>query len=49
MNLYFVRHAEAKPLGGLVTTDAARPLTADGERDARIMGRMLSRLEFTSR
>jgi phosphohistidine phosphatase len=45
MNLYFVRHAEAKPLGGPVTTDAARPLTADGERDARIMGRMLSRLE----
>lgn len=45
MNLYLVRHAEAKPLGGPVTTDAARPLTADGERDARMMGRVLSRLE----
>lgn len=45
MNIYLVRHAEAKPLGGPVTTDAARPLTAEGERTARLMGRVLLRLE----
>jgi len=45
MMLYLVRHAEARPLGGPVTTDAARPLTAEGEQNARLMGRLLSRLE----
>ena len=45
MTLYLVRHAEAKPLGGPITTDTARPLTVEGERTARQMGRMLLRLE----
>lgn len=45
MTLYLVRHAEAKPLGGPITTDTARPLTAEGERTARLMGRLLLRLE----
>ena len=45
MTLYLVRHAEAKPLGGPVMTDTARPLTAEGERTARLMGRVLLRLE----
>jgi phosphohistidine phosphatase len=45
MTLYLVRHAEAKPLGGPVTTDTARPLTVEGERTARLMGRMLLRVE----
>ncbi|MCC6398627.1 MAG: phosphohistidine phosphatase SixA [Bacteroidetes bacterium] len=45
MNLYLVRHAEAKHIGGSITTDAARPLTADGERAALMMGRFLGRVE----
>jgi phosphohistidine phosphatase len=45
MNLYLVRHAEAKHIGGSITTDAARPLTAGGERDALMMGRFLGRVE----
>ena len=45
MTLYLVRHAEAKPLGGPITTDTARPLMVEGERTARQMGRMLLRLE----
>lgn len=45
MNLYVVRHADARPLGGAVTTDAERPLSARGEDDARMMGRVLARIE----
>ncbi len=45
MKLYLVRHAEAKPVGGAITTDAARPLTDEGERDALLMGRALARIE----
>jgi phosphohistidine phosphatase len=45
MNLYLVRHAEAQPLGGLVTSDLERPLTVEGERNALAMGRVLSRVE----
>lgn len=45
MNLYLVRHAEAQPVGGLVTTDADRPLTVEGERNALAMGRLLLRME----
>ena len=45
MNLYLIRHAEAKPLGGPVKKDADRSLTAEGERTALLMGRVLFRLE----
>jgi phosphohistidine phosphatase len=39
MNLYLVRHAEALPIGGDVRRDADRPLSAQGERDAVLLGR----------
>lgn len=45
MNLYLVRHAEAQPVGGLVTTNADRSLTVEGERNALVMGRLLFRME----
>lgn len=45
VNLYLVRHGEAASLGGKVTRDADRPLTAKGERDIASMGSALSRLD----
>lgn len=45
MNLYVVRHADARPLGGTITTDSERPLSPRGEMDARAMGRVLARVE----
>jgi phosphohistidine phosphatase len=45
MNLYVVRHADARPLGGTITTDNERPLSARGEMDARAMGRVLAKVE----
>ena len=45
MNLYLVRHAEAAPIGGAVTRDADRPLSAKGEHDAKLIGRFLSTVD----
>jgi phosphohistidine phosphatase len=45
MNLYVVRHAEARPLGGTITSDTERPLTSKGEQDARVVARVLARVE----
>jgi phosphohistidine phosphatase len=45
MILYLARHAEAVELGGVISRDAERPLTTQGEQDATLMGRVLSRLE----
>jgi phosphohistidine phosphatase len=45
MNLYIVRHAEALPLGGIVTRDADRRLSPHGEEDATLMGRALAQLD----
>jgi len=45
MNLYVVRHADARPLGGAITTDNERPLSPRGESEARAMGRVLARVE----
>ena len=45
MNLYVVRHAEALPLGGIVTHDAQRRLSPRGEEDAKLMGRILAHLD----
>jgi phosphohistidine phosphatase len=45
MNVYVVRHADARPLGGTITTDDERPLSARGEHDARVMARLLARVE----
>ena len=42
MNLYLIRHNEARPVGGEIIRDADRPLTDDGERIAGLMGRMLA-------
>ncbi len=42
MNLYIVRHAEAVPLGRGISRDADRPLSAHGERDAAVVGRVLA-------
>ena len=45
MNLYVVRHAEALPVGGMVTRDADRRLSPRGEEDAALMGRALAHLD----
>ena len=45
MNLYLIRHADAMPVGGLVTQDADRRLSPRGEDDAVLMGRALALLE----
>jgi len=45
MNLYVVRHADARPLGGTITADNERPLSPRGEMEARAMGRVLARVE----
>ena len=45
MNLYVMRHAEALPVGGIVTRDADRHLSPRGEEDAALMGRALAHLD----
>lgn len=45
MNLYVVRHADALPVGGIVTRDADRRLSPRGEGDAGLMGRALAHLD----
>ncbi len=44
MNLYLVRHAESRGIGGSIVRDADRPLTAEGEQDALLMGKALARI-----
>lgn len=41
MNLYVIRHADAQPLGEGIPDDAARPLTDQGEAQARELARGL--------
>jgi phosphohistidine phosphatase len=43
--LYLVRHGEAHPLGGKIICDDDRTLTQQGEADARLIGKVLSRLD----
>lgn len=45
MNLYVVRHAEALPIGAGISRDSERPLSAHGEHDAALMGRVLALAE----
>jgi len=45
MNLFIVRHAEALPVGGIVTRHADRHLSPRGEEDAELMGRALTYLD----
>jgi len=45
VNLYIVRHAEALPVGGIITRDADRKLSPRGEEDAALMGRALAHLD----
>jgi phosphohistidine phosphatase len=49
MNLYLIRHAEALAIGDRVLRDADRPLSARGEHDAALMGRLLSMVEPSAR
>ena len=43
MHLLIIRHAEAAPLGDSGTSDADRPLTAQGHAQAKALGRLLHR------
>lgn len=45
MNLYVVRHAEALPVGGMITRDGDRHLSPRGEEDAELMGKALAHLD----
>lgn len=45
MNLYVLRHAEALPVGGIITRDADRHLSPRGEEDAELMGKVLAHLD----
>jgi phosphohistidine phosphatase len=45
MNLYVVRHGEAKSIGGSITSDSERPLSPRGEQDVRLIGQVLARIE----
>lgn len=45
MNLYIVRHGEAQSIGGSITSDSERPLSPRGEKDVRLIGHVLARLE----
>jgi phosphohistidine phosphatase len=48
MNLYLVRHADARPAGEQgITVDEDRPLSEDGLRQARALGQALKRLGIT--
>lgn len=42
MILYLVRHATAQPVAGVITRDADRPLTAEGEAMSALVGRTLA-------
>ncbi len=45
MNLYIVRHGEARSIGGSITSDSERPLSTRGEQDVRLIGQVLARVE----
>ena len=45
MNIYVVRHGEARPIGGMVANDGERPLSPRGEQDVRSIGQVLVRTE----
>jgi phosphohistidine phosphatase len=45
VNLYLVRHGDALARGGAVATDADRPLSREGEDEARRAGRLLSLMD----
>lgn len=45
MKLYVVRHGDALSRGGGVATDAERPLSPQGEAEARGAGKLLSRVD----
>jgi phosphohistidine phosphatase len=45
VNLYLVRHGDALARGGSISTDADRPLSKQGDEDARRAGRLLSRMD----
>lgn len=45
MNLYIVRHGDARAIGGAITSDSQRPLSPRGESDIRLMGQVLARME----
>lgn len=45
MNVYIVRHGDARAIGGEITTDSERPLSPRGEDDIRLMGQVLARTE----
>lgn len=47
MNLYVVRHAEARPVGGDIILDDDRPLTDEGVKVAEVMGSMLARVDLS--
>ncbi len=48
MNLYLVRHADARPAGEQgIAVDEERPLSEDGLRQARALGQALKRLGFS--
>ncbi len=44
MELYVIRHAEAKPLEGTITDDADRPLTDTGIAQSRALSQCLQKL-----
>jgi phosphohistidine phosphatase len=44
MKLFLMRHADALPVGGDITRDADRPLSATGEREAVAVARALAKL-----
>src|SRR5262245_16492491 len=45
MNLYLVRHADARPVGEQgIAADEERPLSEEGLRQARALGQSLKRL-----
>lgn len=45
VKLYLVRHGDALARGGTIATDADRPLSTQGEDEARSAGRLLSRMD----
>ena len=45
MNLYLVRHGDALARGKGIANDADRPLSTQGEEDARRAGKLLSRVD----
>jgi phosphohistidine phosphatase SixA len=45
MNVYIVRHGDARAIGGAISSDSERPLSQKGEGDIRLMGQVLARME----